>query len=164
MRSKAQIAFSLLVFLFFVLFLWMARGWPLQARLFPWTIGFTMLFIAAIRLGLDLLGTSSKTSRPEARVDFQFTAGIEVGLATRRTVSILLWIWGGLLSVWLFGFAVTIPLLVFLYLKVQSGESWLLSMLLTAAAWLMLWGLFDKLLHIPFHRGVFYEWLGRIVS
>lgn len=164
MRSKAQIIFSALILLFFLVFLWMARGWPLQARLFPYAIGIPMLLIAVVRLALDLKGTTAKTSAPESRLDFQFTQGMDAALVTRRTITMFLWIWGGLLSVWLFGFAFTIPLLVFFYLKVQSRERWLLSMGLTAAAWLVLWGLFDEVLHLPFHRGVLYEWLGRIVS
>jgi len=164
MRSKAQITFSLFILFFFVLFLWMARDWPLQARLFPLAIGIPMLVIAAVRLGLDLKGTAAKTSPPESRVDFQFTQGMDIAQVTRRTITMFLWIWGGLLSVWLFGFAFTIPLLVFLYLKVQSGESWLLSMGLAVSAWLILWGLFDKLLHLPFPRGLFFEWFIRVVS
>jgi len=164
MRSKAQIIFNLLILLFFVVFLWMARGWPLQARLFPFAIGIPMLLIAAVRLVLDLKGTTAKTSAPESRVDFQFTQGMDSALVRRRTITMFLWIWGGLLSIWLFGFALTIPLLVFLYLKVHSSESWFLSVSLTASAWLILWGLFDELLHLPFPRGLLFEWLARLGS
>ena len=46
-----------------------------------------------------------------------------------------------------------IPLMVFTYLKIQSDESWPLSIGLTAAAWFSFWGLFVKVLNLPFPDG-----------
>jgi hypothetical protein len=55
-----------------------------------------------------------------------------------------------------------VPLIVFLYLKVQSRESWLLSVTLAVFAWLFFYGLFDRLLHIPFPDGEIFNWLGLV--
>jgi hypothetical protein len=52
-----------------------------------------------------------------------------------------------------------VPLVVFLYLKVQSKERWPLSIALSAGAWLFFYGLFDRLLHLPFPDGVLIAWL-----
>ena len=70
------------------------------------------------------------------------------------------WFFGFLFTVWFLGFFIGIPLIVFLYLKVQSGESWPLSIGLTLFALLFFWGLFVKLLTLPFPQGVLFAWLG----
>jgi len=49
---------------------------------------------------------------------------------------------------------------LFLYLKVQSGEKWILSLFLTGAGWLIFWALFERLLRLPFPDGQIIVWLG----
>jgi hypothetical protein len=49
---------------------------------------------------------------------------------------------------------------VFLYLKFQSRESWPLTIALTMVAWIFFYGLFDRLLHLPFPDGEIFVWLG----
>ena len=160
MKIRPQIIFSLLLVFFFALFVYEARGWRLQARLYPWAIGIPMLFLALAQLVLDLKGIGPKKTQDAAPVDFQFTQGIDPTLARRRTINIFSWIFGFLAGIWLLGYSLTVPLLVFLYLKVQSREGWVLSVVLTASAWLFFWGLFDRLLHLPFPEGQLLTWLG----
>lgn len=45
-----------------------------------------------------------------------------------------------------------------LYLKLQGGEGWLLSIVITAVAWGAFYGLFDRLLHLPFPAGWVLTW------
>ncbi|MBI1997640.1 MAG: hypothetical protein HYS66_14385 [Deltaproteobacteria bacterium] len=63
-------------------------------------------------------------------------------------------------SIWLLGFSITIPLMVFTYLKIQSNEKWLLSLSLTAIAWGFFHMLFVRLLTLPFPEGKIITWLG----
>jgi hypothetical protein len=51
-------------------------------------------------------------------------------------------------------------LLVFTYLKFQSKEKWGISIILTVCAWLVFYGLFVKLLVLPFPDGKIFTWLG----
>jgi hypothetical protein len=81
-------------------------------------------------------------------------------VARRRTVNIFSWILGFFIGVWLLGFSITIPLLVFSYLKIQSGEKWAISLFLTAVAWLVFYGLFVRLLTLPFPEGLIFTWIG----
>ncbi|HEU4343129.1 MAG TPA: hypothetical protein VFU31_16370, partial [Candidatus Binatia bacterium] len=67
---------------------------------------------------------------------------------------------GFFLGIWLLGFTVTIPLMVFSYLKIQSNESWGVSLMLTALAWLVFYFLFVRLLTLPFPEGLIFTWLG----
>jgi hypothetical protein len=58
-----------------------------------------------------------------------------------------------LAAIVLLGFSISVPLFVFLYLKLQGKESWILSVVLAAVAWVFVYGLFDQLLHLPFPQG-----------
>jgi hypothetical protein len=42
---------------------------------------------------------------------------------------------------------------VLLYLELQGGEGWVLSIVMTLAVWGLFYGLFDRLLHLPFPAG-----------
>ncbi|MFQ5916777.1 MAG: tripartite tricarboxylate transporter TctB family protein [Candidatus Binatia bacterium] len=162
MKFKPQIVFDLLVLLFFAFLVWEAKEWKLQARLYPWVIGLPMLVLAAVHLGMELKGVAKKNSSASGGtpVDFQFAKGIDPVLARWRTVSIFSWILGFLMGVWLIGFSISIPVVAFLYLKVQSREGWMLSLVLTAAAWLLYWGLFERVLRLPFPEGKIFSWMG----
>ena len=168
MRIRPQTVFSFLVLLFFAVVIWGAKDWPVKAQLYPWVIGIPMLVLAAFRLVTDLRGSAGKSASPATPADpplgtpadIQFTREIDPIVARRRTINIFSWIFGFLLACWLLGLSVTIPPFVFLYLKVKSGEGWTLSLVLTGAVWLLYWGLFDRLLRLPFPEGQLYLWLG----
>jgi len=159
-RLKPQIFFDFLVLLFFALLVWEAKDWKIQAWLFPWVIGIPMIVIAGVRLGIDLKGESKETPSGAAPVDFQFAKGIDPEAARWRTVNIFSWISGFLMGVWLAGFSVTIPVFFFLYLKSQSREGWAISVSLTGGAWLLYWGVFVRILHLPLPEGQIFLWMG----
>jgi len=153
MKIKPRSLFSVLIVVFFAFFIYQAREWRLQARLYPWAVGIPMLLLALAHLFLESRGEGTQERPDSPPVDFQFTQTTDSALARRRTINIFSWILGFFLSIWLVGFSFSVPLFVFLYLKVQSRESWTLSLVLTGAAWLLFWGLFVRLLHLPFPEG-----------
>jgi hypothetical protein len=159
LKLKSHIFFDLVVLLFFAFLVWEAKDWRLQARLFPWAIGIPMLLLATFQLVTDLKQGGERTP-VERPTDFRFTRGIDPPLARRRTINIFCWVLGLFLGVWLVGFSLSIPLLVFLYLKVQTGEGWPLSLSLTAGAWVLYWGLFEQILRLPLPEGQIFLWMG----
>ena len=132
----------------------------MQARLYPWAIGIPMLILALVQVILDLKGYKAKETSDGAPVDFQFTQTIEPAVARKRAVTMFSWLLGFFLLVWLLGFEYGIPLMVFGYLKFQSNESWVLSIILTVLAFVFFWLLFVKLLTLPFPQGLIFTWLG----
>ncbi len=122
-----------------------AKDWPASTRFFPLAIGVPLLVLSLIQLVIDLKGRAAKAGRA---VDFQMS-GIETPAARRRAAAMLAWILGFAGAIWLLGFEPAIPLVFFLYLKFQGGESWTLSIGLAAVAYLFFWGLFVHLLHLP---------------
>jgi hypothetical protein len=160
MKFRPQLLLGVILVVFFAVFVYSAKDWRLQARLYPWAIGIPMLVLALAQVALDLKGIGAKKSADAAPVDVRFAERADPVAARRRTINIFCWIIGYIVAIWLLGYFYSVPLLVFLYLKVQSRESWTLSIALTAAAWLSFWGLFDRLLHLPFPEGVLFTWLG----
>ena len=50
MRLKPQLLLDLAVIIFFVIFVYEARDWRLQARLYPWVIGIPMVGLSVIHM------------------------------------------------------------------------------------------------------------------
>jgi hypothetical protein len=118
-----------------------------------------MIILALVQVILDLKGVVRKQT-DAAPVDFQFSQNLEPAVARKRTINIFAWILAFFVGIYLLGFAITIPLLVFTYLKLQSGEKWGISIILTVGAWVVFYTLFVKLLVLPFPDGKIFTWLG----
>ena len=160
MKLRGPALFSLCALIFFIVFVYQAQDWRLQARLYPWAIGIPMIILAFVQVILDLKGYKAKQTSDGAPVDFQFTRAIDPATARKRATIMFGWLLGFFLLVWLLGFEYGIPLMVFVYLKFQSNESWLLSITLTVSAFVFFWILFVKLLTLPFPQGLIFTWLG----
>jgi hypothetical protein len=138
----------------------MAQDWRMQARLYPWAIGIPMLILAIVQVILDLKGIKPKQSSDATPMDYQFSKVTDPVLARKRTITMFSWLVGFFFGIWLLGFPIAIALMMFTYLKIQGRESWVLSIALTVIAWIFFWGLFVKLLTLPFPEGLIVTWLG----
>jgi hypothetical protein len=159
LKLRPQLFFSLVWLVFFIVWVYLAKDWRLQARLYPWAIGIPMVILAIVQVILDLKGIQRKET-DAAPVDFRFSQGTDPKVARRRTLNIFGWILGFFAAIYFLGFVISIPLLVFTYLKFQSRESWALSVGLTVGAFLIFYSLFVRLLTLPFPEGVLITWLG----
>lgn len=133
-----------------------AWSWPWKAALFPLVIGVPVFVLAAAEVLWVVFGT---TERGEAK-DFQSSHDLPDSEVLRRSAVAAVWILGFLAAVVLLGFPTAVPLFVLLYLRLQGKEAWLFSAVFAAAAWLFFYGLFDRLLHLPFPEGWLRTWLG----
>jgi hypothetical protein len=160
LKIRPAAIFSFCALVFFCVWVYLAHEWRLQARLYPWAIGIPMVILAIVQVILDLKGVQAKQSSDATPVDFQFTKEIDPATAKKRAIIMFSWLAGFFFAIWLLGFPIAIALMMFTYLKFQGGESWVLSIALTVVAWLAFWGLFVKLLTLPFPEGVLITWLG----
>jgi tripartite tricarboxylate transporter TctB family protein len=126
-------------------------SWPLRAALFPRVLGVPLFFLALTEMLLSAL--VAEKEREGHAVDFELTTSVDQVVARKRTVAIFLWTCGFLALIFLVGFAIAVPVFVFLYLKVAGGESWKMSLALTLFAWAFMEGLFVRLLHLPLPQG-----------
>ena len=153
MHKSASVGLSVAVMLISAYAVFAATAWPWKAALFPLVIGIPLFCLATTELLWTLFGAA-----PEAAVN-------EVELSTdaearRRVLRVAGWMLGFFAAIALLGFPVAVPLFVFLYLKVQGGEGWIMSVVLTAVVAAVFYGLFDALLHLPFPAGWLWSWLG----
>ncbi|HEX2226243.1 MAG TPA: tripartite tricarboxylate transporter TctB family protein [Candidatus Binatia bacterium] len=163
MKIRPAALFSFCALIFFIVWVYEAQEWRLQARLYPWTIGIPMVVLAIIQVILDLRGYQAKEpsdGAPPVRMDFQFTKGIDASTARKRAIVMFSWFLGFFFLVWLVGFNIGIPVMVFSYLKIQSKEPLRLSIILTVIAFVFFYVLFVKLLTLPFPEGRIFGWLG----
>ena len=160
MKVRPQAIFSFVFLIFFIVFVYQAHEWRLQARLYPWAIGIPMIILALIQVILDLKGVERKQKDEAPVMDYQFSQTVAPEVARRRAITMFGWLFGFFFAIWLLGFSITIPLMVFTYLKIQSNEGWVISIVLTVLAWLFFYFLFVKLLTLPFPDGLIFTWLG----
>ena len=163
MKIRPAAIFSFCAFIFFCVFVYLAQDWRMQARLYPWAVGIPMVIFAFVQVILDLKGVKAKPSddgAPPTPMDFQFTKDVDPATAKKRAIVMFSWLFGFFALIWLLGFPIAIPLMMFAYFKFQGGESWVLSITLTIIAWIFFYGLFVKLLTLPFPEGLIVTWLG----
>lgn len=146
----APVIFTLAVIVLLALALWQSRNFGFRAGLFPWVIGTPTLLLILLQLGRDLRGQKSKKD-DHGISDEEAT---DPALVRQRTISIILWTVGSFLLVWFLGFSIAVPLIIALYLKLAGKESWLMTAMVTFFSWLFFWGLFEKLLNVPFPQGL----------
>jgi hypothetical protein len=133
-----------------------AFDWPLKAKLFPLVIGIPLFCLAAAEAIWSVFG---KGAAGEV-ADFKLSEGQPRDVVVRRTVLAAGWTIGFFVAIVLLGFLVAVPLLVFAYIRLQGRESWLFTIVFTAAVWACFYGLFEMLLHLPFPPGLIFSWFG----
>lgn len=144
MRNRPSIALSAAIVLLSGWGVGAALSWPLKAKLFPLVIGIPLVFLALAELWLSLRTTLASTEAED---------GVPRALALRRTLAAAGWIGGFFAAIVLLGFPLAVPAFVLLYLRLQGGESWLFSAIFSIAVWAVFYGLFDRMLHLPFPPG-----------
>jgi len=154
MRRNAALALSAGVMLLAGYAVFIASAWPWKAALFPLAIGIPLFCLAATEFLWALFGA------PQAAGE---TMDLELSIrggGARRVAAAVAWMLGFFAAIALLGFAVAVPLFLFLYLKLPGGEGWKLSFVITIVVSALFYGLFDALLHLPFPAGWLWEWLG----
>ena len=151
MHKKISLALALLVMLASGYGIWAATAWPWKAALFPLVIGVPLFAMALAEALWVVLGS---TEQPAEGMELAAQApgrAVLVGGA---------WMLAFFVAIILLGFPIAVPLFVLLYLKLQGGEGWVISIVITAAVFGVFYGLFDALLHLPFPAGLLFSWLG----
>jgi uncharacterized membrane protein YGL010W len=143
MRPSGAVLFSAGLALVAAYAVYAALRWPPKAALFPLVMGIPLLVLAMAQVVLEL-----RAARAPA----------EPAGAGPRVLAVFAWMVGFVALVLFGGFAAAVPIFVFLYLRLDSREGWLLSGVLAAAAWGFFHLVFQRLLHFPFEAGLITDW------
>jgi len=151
MHRTASAGLSVVVMLVAGYAVYAATGWPWKAALFPLAIGVPLFCLAATEFLWSVFG-DAKAEAIEGDPELQG--------AGRRMLAATGWMVGFLVAIVLLGFPIAVPLFLLLYLRLQGGEGWIMSLVITVIVWVVFYGLFDALLHLPFPAGWLLAWLG----
>jgi len=143
MRPSGAVAFSAGLAVVAAYAVYAALRWPPKAALFPLVMGIPLLLLAVAQVILEVRAAAAPAE--------------PVGTG-RRVLAVFAWMVGFVALVLFGGFAAAVPIFVFLYLRLDSGEGWLLSGVLGAAAWGFFHLVFQRLLHFPFEAGLITDW------
>jgi TctA family transporter len=157
-RINAGSIFTLLVFFAFLAAIYVSRDWPMQTRMFPWTVGLSALAFCIIQLFLDLWRAQSPASAEDASgiMDLPVDKDVPIKVVARRALAQFGWVLGLFGGIWLVGFLIAMPLYVLSYLKLQARENWRVTIFCTSLIVLLLFGLFHYILNI--------RWLEPIIA
>ncbi|MBD21324.1 MAG: hypothetical protein CMM37_09825 [Rhodospirillaceae bacterium] len=133
---------------------------PLEAKLYPWTIGIIALVLLTYQLFREIL-PPSKSETDQTGVDIDFTDEEASKVGKRRALEVFGWMYGFAVLLWLIGFYIAIPLMVLAYM-LRHKETLVMTILLPSGTGFATWYIFGHLLHLPFPPGLLLEWAGLI--
>jgi len=153
MKLRSRAFFTLFVIALFIWAVLSTKGWGFKASIFPLIIGIPALGMGILQLVFDLTEGKRKAKEGPSS-DLEFEKEVDPDVARKRAFTTMAWIVGFMIGIELLGIYVSSILFVFLYLKVQSSERWPISVVMTVFSGLFIYGLFDRLLHVPFPPGL----------
>jgi hypothetical protein len=177
-RKLIEFLFSAVIVLFLGWVLWEPQNWPAPARLFPWSLGFSVLALALIQLVVAgravfsekriARGKKAQDKLPRSPVnldDHHLAATNAASFAAnpsalrhaepagRRVMTICAWLVVFFLGIWLVGFKIGAFLLTFAFLKLTAKEKWPISAAMALGTYLFFWLVFDIGLKLPLGNG-----------
>jgi hypothetical protein len=158
-----DLVFACFVALVILLFVWEARDWSFHSRLFPWSVGITVLILALAQVALSVrnfqFGSSKDDVELKVRPQDHQAAEVEPS-EVWRLVTIGSWIAVFFLGIWLFGFRLGSLILTIAFLKVAAKEGYKESFSLGLVNYLFFLIIFDFALGVPLLEGAIAQWLG----
>lgn len=143
---RGNLIFTIALLLVSILLLRATLAYPFKAKLFPLIILITVLILLMIQIVREVVALRVKGATEKKRAD-SFRS---------KHLTILFWMVGTVLMLWVLGFMGTVILLPFLYLRFEK-ESWLLSISLSIGCGVFFYGLFGYLLRMPLYPGMILE-------
>jgi len=127
----------------------MALQYPPKAQLMPLIVGVPATLMCLAQLVFDLR---------RARRERLAGADEEEARAVRRKEAIMFaWTGAFLAGILAFGFEIAAPVLVFAFLRLGQRESLVTGLVGGASVWLIMYGLFNRLLGLPLFEGLVIE-------
>ena len=140
----------------------MATQFPPNARFMPFVVGIPGIALCLLQLGMDLLRAPGN----QLAENFQAAskAGVPANLVPEEepefgphTVSGELTMWayfvGFIAAVLVFGFYISVPVMLLSFLRRQAEASWKFALFLAVAATVVLYSMFGVLLHVQLFHG-----------
>lgn len=122
----------------------MAFTYPEKARFLPLLISIPATFMCLVQLAFDIRGALHDRSVEDAA---------EAALETPREIKMFFWLALFFIGIMSFGFLYATPVLVLAFLRFGEKEPWLTAILGGLGAWIILYGVFTRLLELFLFEG-----------
>lgn len=158
-----NLVFACFVALVILWFVWEARDWSFHSRLFPWSVGLTVLILALAQVVLSVRNFQWGSSKDdvELQVRPQDHQAAEVGQSeVWRLLTIGSWIALFFLGIWLFGFRLGSLILTIAFLRFAAKEGYKQCLILGLANYVFFLIIFDFALGVPLLESAIAQWLG----
>jgi hypothetical protein len=180
MSLLSRSAMTLVMLVLFVTLVWIASGYPANARFMPFVVGIPAIGLCLLQLVLDTRErrrVAESAVQPslfaEKEADISRLAGRKVDFevahealpvvqtepefsakeTARRELTLWGWFLGFVGSILLFGFWITIPIFLVSFLRLQARASWRMALLLGIGATAVLYFAFETVFRIEVHPG-----------
>ena len=151
--------FTLFFIVVFLTAAWAGWEWPYIAKLMPvYVAAIPGLLLALVQLYREITDWEGRRGKKEGGIEMDevFIVGLDRRTEISRTLAFFGWFAGGAVGVWLLGIVIALPLLALLYALVEGRERWTVSLLMAAATFLLIWGLFEYLLEMRWPAGALF--------
>lgn len=155
---KNSIIFTSVLFAVALLFFGLSFQYRYEARIAPMLVSIIAMLCLAIILLKDVLSiVKSRNQQAAFKVqDHSKSESDQTATGVNDYLKLASWVIGLILGIYLVGLVIAIPIFVLVYLKVHR-EKWFISISISVAMFLLVWGFFDVLLHVSLFRGILLE-------
>lgn len=167
MPLNGRVLFTLVMLAIFVTMVAIALGYPPLSRFVPLVIGIPGIVLTLGQLVVDLRELRGAGPAGSAPPDFEkvraeatppagegaASGADRTGSVVKRELIMFACFFGLVAGIILFGFWLTIPVFIILFLRLHERENWRFAVSLTAAGTAVLYLVFDRMLSIILHEG-----------
>lgn len=129
-----------------------AQTWNFSARIGPTVVAGTLLVAATLSL-VFLAFSRSRGDQDISHRGIHMDVVSEWGLSneevTRRTVIFAVWVAGFMVTMALIGLIPTVLVFIVAYMRIEGREPWRLCLINASVATLLVYGVFDQLVRVP---------------
>jgi TctA family transporter len=161
MRFDRSAAFTASLIIAVAVALWFTQDWPADAKLVPHTAAYAALFFATLNLATETFTAPHPETFRRARdlaATHRLPAHPDEAIATpvrrARAVRYFAWLVGFLLLGAGIGLLPATGCFVLLLMRFEFCEAWIGSIALSTATTLVLWGIFDRILAVPWPQSL----------
>lgn len=133
-----------------------------RIRFFPLSAGFLGLGLAVVELLTPHVPFLRRRFLPERVMDLAFESDMLETVAGQRATHALGWVLALLVGIYLLGFHVALMAFMVVYLRRMAAAAWTTALLTAAGTGLLIFGVLDRLLHVPWPDPVIWQWYERL--
>jgi len=152
-------AIGLFFFLLMCFAVYAAFDFDVEARMMPLIVGVPTLALGTVVLIMEIASQwigkpkHSEGAMDGSRLGKDLNAQERRAMARRET-SLVLWLIGIVVLIWLIGLLWSIPVFLVLFLWLQAREPWRLIVSISLGTWAVVYLLFVHILNMELYRGL----------